>query len=74
MRGMAVVAFLLVAALAGLHLEASRPGTRDGGAHGHGQGRGGEGGIEVFMGKVEEGAGACGRKYLEADATVITDD
>jgi hypothetical protein len=74
MRGMMVVAILLLAAVASLRLEASRPSARDKGTHGHGQGRGGEGGIEVLVGKEEEREGAHGRKYLEADAAEITDN
>jgi hypothetical protein len=35
--GMTVVAILLLAAVAGLRLEASQPGARDGGAHVRGQ-------------------------------------
>jgi hypothetical protein len=34
MRGLVVLAILLLAAVAGLRLEASCPGTRDGGTHG----------------------------------------
>jgi hypothetical protein len=72
MRGMMVVAILLLAAVAGLRLEASRPGARYEGAHGRGWGRGGKGGLEVLVGKEEEGEGAHGRKYLEADTAEIT--
>jgi hypothetical protein len=71
---MMVVAILLLAAVARLRLEASRPSARDKGTHGHGQGRGGEGGIEVLVGKEKERDGTHGRKYLEADVVVIIDD
>jgi hypothetical protein len=33
----------------------------------------GEEGIEVLVGKEEEGGATCGRKYLEADKAVIID-